>query len=362
MKRYVTILALLLLGSPVHAAQVDGRFIRDGAISTSKMTSGGATSGHVATANGSGGVNFLDSGVSAKQDIIASGNVGDIATWNGSAWVAGSPQVASGGGVDFYFDNTASDIGGYEVIGKFPTAGTQVDEATVVNSGTSPVLIDSYASASTGLGGTQIDGGVWIFDIYGQVDSATGNSQIRVSVYKRTSGGTETLLFSADSPEINNTSGSPQLYEIQTVQPSFAINATDRLVAKVYTLTTSGVNRTVTFTYQGTSFYSHFHTPLVIRHNDLSALQGGSSTERYHLTLAQSNSIGVAIQEAPTGTINGSNVTFVLSQTPKSNPVVSLYVDGIIQIQGVEYTLSGATITMTTAPALGQTIYAVYSY
>jgi hypothetical protein len=49
--------------------------------------------------------------------------------------------------------------------------------------------------------------------------------------------------------------------------------------------------------------------------------------------------------ETPFGTINGSNDTFTLAHAP--NPAMSLILilNGQVQTQGVEYTLSGATIT-----------------
>lgn len=66
-------------------------------------------------------------------------------------------------------------------------------------------------------------------------------------------------------------------------------------------------------------------------------------------------------QEAPTGTVNGSNTAFTLPHTPSANANVSLYLDGILLYLGIDYTLSGTAITMTTAPAVGQTLWAVYS-
>lgn len=67
-------------------------------------------------------------------------------------------------------------------------------------------------------------------------------------------------------------------------------------------------------------------------------------------------------QEVPSGTINGSNVTFTLAFTPVASASVQLYLDGILLISGAgnDYTISGATITMITAPALGQSIRANY--
>lgn len=73
-------------------------------------------------------------------------------------------------------------------------------------------------------------------------------------------------------------------------------------------------------------------------------------------------SVGV-VQETPSGTVNGSNVTFTLANTPGSVSTVTLTVDGLrlTQGSGKDYTISGATITMGTAPAVGQVLWAVYS-
>ena len=69
------------------------------------------------------------------------------------------------------------------------------------------------------------------------------------------------------------------------------------------------------------------------------------------------------IQEAPSGTVNGSNVTFTLANTPGNAATVVLTLDGMVLTQGVskDYTISGGTITMAVAPALGQSLWAVYS-
>jgi hypothetical protein len=70
---------------------------------------------------------------------------------------------------------------------------------------------------------------------------------------------------------------------------------------------------------------------------------------------------GTLTQETPSGTINGSNQTFTLAHTPLANSL-NLYVDGLPQILTTHYTIVSGTITMVTAPAYGQTIYASYSY
>ena len=69
------------------------------------------------------------------------------------------------------------------------------------------------------------------------------------------------------------------------------------------------------------------------------------------------------IQEVPSGTVNGSNVTFTLANTPGVSASVILSQDGktLTQGSGKQYTISGVTITMATAPATGQSLWAVYS-
>jgi len=67
-------------------------------------------------------------------------------------------------------------------------------------------------------------------------------------------------------------------------------------------------------------------------------------------------------QEVPSGSINDSNVTFTLAQTPLVNAAVLVFLDGSLQKQTVDYTLSGSTITFAIAPATGQSIAAFYQY
>lgn len=68
------------------------------------------------------------------------------------------------------------------------------------------------------------------------------------------------------------------------------------------------------------------------------------------------------IRETPSGTVNGSNVTFTLAHTPTSG-TEHLYLNGLLQEAGGEdYSISSATITFTTAPVSGDRIRASYTY
>lgn len=67
--------------------------------------------------------------------------------------------------------------------------------------------------------------------------------------------------------------------------------------------------------------------------------------------------------EVPSGTINGSNVTFTLAHTPSPAASLDLYLNGVEQrAAGVDYTLSTGTITYGTAPPTGSTLVCYYRY
>jgi len=123
-------------------------------------------------------------------------------------------------------------------------------------------------------------------------------------------------------------------------------------------------------------------------HNNLSSLQGGASNEYYHLTSAQHqaatrnanasqngllsstdwttfnnklSSTNYKCRETPSGTKNGSNQTFTLANTPISGTEM-VFVNGILQEPGAgnDYTISGNTITMLTAPLSTDKLFVTY--
>jgi len=70
----------------------------------------------------------------------------------------------------------------------------------------------------------------------------------------------------------------------------------------------------------------------------------------------------IPVQEIPAGTIDGTNRTFTLSQIPMSAASLLLEVDGVTQTQGVDYSVSGATIFFAalSTPRSTDTILAYY--
>lgn len=66
--------------------------------------------------------------------------------------------------------------------------------------------------------------------------------------------------------------------------------------------------------------------------------------------------------ETPSGTINGVNLTFTLAHAPFPAASLLLFLSKTLQIQGVDYTITGATITMTVAPSGTPSFLGWYRY
>lgn len=91
----------------------------------------------------------------------------------------------------------------------------------------------------------------------------------------------------------------------------------------------------------------------------------GSETDQAPSVAAVNTAIAAATpgyeQEVPVGTVNNVNVAFTLSSSPSENKAVQLFQNGLILRQGIDYTILGTAITMTTAPNFGQDLYAFYT-
>jgi len=80
-----------------------------------------------------------------------------------------------------------------------------------------------------------------------------------------------------------------------------------------------------------------------------------------YLHVDQATSLVVSAEAVGTG--NGIEVTFTLDHTPLEG-TYKIFVDSILKVETTDYTISGATITFTTAgkPANGKIVTAAYSY
>ena len=86
----------------------------------------------------------------------------------------------------------------------------------------------------------------------------------------------------------------------------------------------------------------------------VSSLQSGSTPVTVNMAFIDG--------ETPSGVTNGSNTVFTLSQSPTPAGSLGLYRNGLVQTSGVDYIISGSTVTFLSGniPATGDVIQAYY--
>jgi hypothetical protein len=93
--------------------------------------------------------------------------------------------------------------------------------------------------------------------------------------------------------------------------------------------------------------------------------QAGDSVRAYYRTAGTGMPSSFNDAELPAGTINGTNLTFTLANTPSPAASLMLFKNGVLLTQGVDYALSGATVTFTSttvAPQAGDSLTASYRH
>ena len=166
-------------------------------------------------------------------------------------------------------------------------------------------------------------------------------------------------LFGITTPEINNITPDYGLYEVTTTAASYAITtATGVGILGFFVCSTTN---TITVTYDGTEHNTHVNTPLVNVHNELAGLNGGTSNEYYHSTLAEYTGTGTGVFVRDTNPILvtpalgtptalvGTNITGTATAFTASNVTTNANLTG-------EATSVGNAATLTNSAVIGKVI------
>ena len=216
-----------------------------------------------------------------------------------------------GGDWTFIFWNSVNSLAGSTISRMLFNINKVIVEpgtVTIIGSGTSRTAMVTGATpfilsdASTTVGNSgylQTPGGVFPITSYTSnfivtisVPLAYGN-EIGVSYY------IHRLLFQAASAQITNTTPTEQ--QTKSSQSAYSVNTTDMLSLATFGINDTADTRVISYTQNGSSRYSQFHTPLPTYHNDLLGLQGGLANQYYHLSASQ-----YAIDTRPaTSTLDG---------------------------------------------------------
>ncbi len=278
--------------------------------------------------------------------LTSSATVGTIVL----AIVNAVPVPVATTNVPFYFSATASsDISGYDQLITAPNTGT---ETIFTGTGVQNVktLIKSFATEVGTPMVTLLPTGTWAPQIYASVNNSGGTNTLTCDVYKRASGGTETLLYSVVTPNLTTLATQ---YDLSSAQGPFTLVSTDRLVFKIsYTTNTS--NHITSFYTQGS-----LHNSVVI--STLTAaigveLQANKNTANGYAGLDGSTKL--FLSQFPAGTaltpkveqitlISGDitnqyiDLAFVAQgSTATDNSILLFVIKGSIQEKGVSYTVS----------------------
>ena len=166
------------------------------------------------------------------------------------------------------------------------------------------------------IGVSTIDEGAWKFSWTGKIDSTAGNTRLRFEIFVRTSGGTETALFSVTTDYLKDVDFTYNTLE--SVQPIYTVNTTDRLGVKTYLSTTNAASITGSLIIGG-SRSAYMNTPLNLRHTQLRGLNDDTnnvhvtSTERTNLTAVTALSTNGFIKRTGSGTYAIDTSTYSLS-------------------------------------------------
>jgi len=192
-----------------------------------------------------------------------------------------SIDMAVGGYANnLYFSEVASDVATYLTLSYTPDANETI-HSHAVNSSEGNKLIHTFLYPS-GVSVDLMPSGVWSFTFYGNVSAANGLTQLGITYFKRSTLGVETDLFTIWSDEINNTTA--DFIRFQMIEPSFVLDPTDRMGARVLIKTTHNNNITVNYRI-GDGYAAYLNNPNKIRHSQTRDQNGDPAFQ--HITSAE---------------------------------------------------------------------------
>lgn len=220
---------------------------------------------NIASTDVQGAINELDT--EKQETLVNQVNIksinGDSVLWSGNLDIA---AWSWGYAANVYFtDLVSSTVWTYKQVSYTPDA-LQTSISATVNA--NEVLMEDYIF-DWDVNTTIMPAGQWNFNFFRFVDNNAQITTIRFEIFAREAGGTENVLFSVTSGDINDTTSTIETIQY-TQSTSIPVNETDRIWVKVYASTTRTTNTLVTMQVWDWEA-SYFTTPLEIRHNQLRA-------------------------------------------------------------------------------------------
>ena len=198
----------------------------------------------------------------------------------GGTFNVGNIPIGGAGGQPYYINLSQTQTPYREFAPSATTAAEQTTGVTI-NSGVT-TTISNFLTPTGYPNVTLIPAGIWTFYLHSYKANSSTTFDIFVEVYKRTTGGTETLLLSTDPTDVNSI-GVASMEISDGYYSGTTLNVSDRILVKVRATNTGTASSTVTFVTEGTDHYSYGVTPFTNTSNVNSVsvsdgLSGNSST------------------------------------------------------------------------------------
>lgn len=168
--------------------------------------------------------------------------------------VTGLPVGGQGG--QLYYFNTSVTQTPYKEFG--PTGTTASEQVTTISvaSGITST-IESYLTPSGYPNSLILPGGVWSFYLHSYKEDSSSSFDLYCDVYKRTSGGTETYLFSTDPFDVTSTASTPTMGITDAYFSGTPLTISDRILVLVRATNTGVSTKNITFVSEGLFHYSY---------------------------------------------------------------------------------------------------------
>ena len=189
---------------------------------------------------------FVTGGTYTSGNAIFTNNTGGTFTVSGF-------NVGGGGGQVFYLNLSQSQNGNRLLSTTASTASEQTSGVTIANGVTSTIA--SFQSQPLNI--TLLPGGIWSFYLHSYKEDSNATFNIFVEVYKRTSGGTETLLFATDPAPVTTNSPNPSMQLSDGYFSGTSLNVSDSVVAVVRATNTDNQSHIITLVTEGSTHYSY---------------------------------------------------------------------------------------------------------
>lgn len=189
---------------------------------------------------------FVTGGTYTSGEIIFTNNTGG--TFNVSGFAVG------GGGGQIFYLNLSQSQGSNRLLSTTASTASEQSTGVTINNGVTGTIA-SFQSQP--LNTTLLPGGIWSFYLHAYKANSNASFNMFVEVYKRTSGGTQTLLFTTDPAPVTTNSPNPSMLLTDSYFSGSPLVTSDSIVAVVRATNTSNQSHTVTLVTEGSTHYSY---------------------------------------------------------------------------------------------------------